>query len=939
MEVNFKIASWNLCLGLANKKDYVEKIMIENRIDVCYQQEIELKPDFNHLLLATRNYSLHVEKNEYKSRTGIYIKNGTNYTRRNDLEGTNSGVMIIDIMLKHKYRIINVYRSFNPPGGETQRQMFTRQLDLIQIAAVEDPEYKSIILGDFNLDDNKKYMNSYSHKLYFEELNEKIENKGFIQMVEFETWTRLVNGTWRSSILDHIYTQDATIVKDICPLEVITGDHKVIVFILEGIINKPTTTYRRDWRLYTKEGLLNELRKQNWDEEITTVQQMWNKFEDQLASVTEIVAPTVEFTNNTTIKSQITPTVVKRKMRLRKKLLNALKISPDDELKSRLKNLDIEIKPFHSTQLRKKIRKDIIPGNNRSLWRAVGIAKNLNQEELPETMYHNGNKINNDELAEKFSEFFERKIENLTSNAIINAQVYNGTNKINVNDLNFMSSDKVLEAMKDLKIKNSEGTDRIPQRILADGIELLHRPLSALFYLVYTQKQIPVQWKMSKITPIHKKGSKNKITNYRPIADLNAASKIFERLILNRIGTIEKEMKVDLTGDTQHGFKKGRSTSTASLSIQNALAKALEQGNFALMASLDLSSAFDVVNIGLLLKRMQIIGIPRDIIELVEIWLRDRTYYITCRGKNSCIKMSNVGTIQGSILGPFLYAVFVSPLFDLTPFHAFADDNQVIAIDKKIEGLKTKMQIQLEMMTRWLKHSGLIVNESKTELCLFHKANHNPIDITINNVNIRSKTTINVLGILFDSQMKWEPQVSQSINKARKALHGIKLIKKHFDKNELRQLLTSNYYSVLYYNSEVWHMPSLHTSLKRQLLSASAAALKIMGHRQDIQISHEQLHLMNARATPIKLMTYKLSLQLYKSYNDNQQNETWLRLNFQQMFNNRTDTILIADESKNRIGKNIIINRLTILNGKVKLDWMNLSYDAYKLKCKNLFLS
>ena len=357
------------------------------------------------------------------------------------------------------------------------------------------------------------------------------------------------------------------------------------------------------------------------------------------------------------------------------------------------------------------------------------------------------------------------------------------------------------------------------------------------------------------------------------------------------------------------------------------------------MASLDLSSAFDVVNIGLLLKRMQIIGIPRDIIELVEIWLRDRTYYITCRGKNSCIKMSNVGTIQGSILGPFLYAVFVSPLFDLTPFHAFADDNQVIAIDKKIEGLKTKMQIQLEMMTRWLKHSGLIVNETKTELCLFHKANHNPRDITINNVNIRSKTTINVLGILFDSQMKWEPQVSQSINKARKALHGIKLIKKHFDKNELRQLLTSNYYSVLYYNSEVWHMPSLHTSLKRQLLSASAAALKIMGHRQDIQISHEQLHLMNARATPIKLMTYKLSLQLYKSYNDNQQNETWLSLNFQQMFNNRTDTILIADESKNRIGKNIIINRLTILNGKVKLDWMNLSYDAYKLKCKNLFLS
>ena len=154
-----------------------------------------------------------------------------------------------------------------------------------------------------------------------------------------------------------------------------------------------------------------------------------------------------------------------------------------------------------------------------------------------------------------------------------------------------------------------------------------------------------------------------------------------------------------------------------------------------------------------------------------------------------------------------------------------------------------------------------------------------------------------------------------------------------------QQLLTSNYYSVLYYNSEVWHKPSLHTSFKRQLLSASAAALKIMEQSQDNQIAFEQLHLLNARATPIKLMTYKLSLQLYKSYNDNQHNEIWISLNFQQMFNNRTDTILIADESKNRIGKNIIINRLSVLNGKVKLDWMNLSYNAYKLKCKNFFLS
>jgi hypothetical protein len=281
---------------------------------------------------------------------------------------------------------------------------------------------------------------------------------------------------------------------------------------------------------------------------------------------------------------------------------------------------------------------------------------------------------------------------------VINQNVYNRLNKIHVPNENYMTPEKVMQAMKQLKIKNCEGADLIPQRILAEGIEVLHEPSCALFSLVYTNKQIPEQWKLSKITQLHKKSKKHEIGNYRPISNLNSASKIFERLILNRIGTIETEMKIELTGESQHGNKKGKSTTNASLSMQTALAKALEQGHFALMASLDLSSAFDVVNTKLLLKRMKIIGIPNDITELVEIWLKDRTYYIRCKGKYSFKRLSNIGTIQGSILGPFLYAIFVSPLFDLTPFHPFADDHQVIENDKNIDQLKTRMQNKLKII-------------------------------------------------------------------------------------------------------------------------------------------------------------------------------------------------------------------------------------------------
>jgi hypothetical protein len=79
------------------------------------------------------------------------------------------------------------------------------------------------------------------------------------------------------------------------------------------------------------------------------------------------------------------------------------------------------------------------------------------------------------------------------------------------------------------------------------------------------------------------------------------------------------------------------------------------------------------------------------------------------------------------------------------------------------------MRIKLEIMTKWLKYSGIIVNETRTDLCLFYNAHHNPIEITINNLTVRSKNSINVLGIQFDSQLKCDQQVSQAIKKSKKS--------------------------------------------------------------------------------------------------------------------------------------------------------------------------
>ena len=73
---------------------------------------------------------------------------------------------------------------------------------------------------------------------------------------------------------------------------------------------------------------------------------------------------------------------------------------------------------------------------------------------------------------------------------------------------------------------------------------------------------IPEQWKIAKLIPLHKKGKRNLLANYRPISNLCSITKIYEKLILNYINYIEKQENNDLTGEHQHGFKKNHSTET-----------------------------------------------------------------------------------------------------------------------------------------------------------------------------------------------------------------------------------------------------------------------------------------------------------------------------------------------------------------------------------------
>ena len=102
--------------------------------------------------------------------------------------------------------------------------------------------------------------------------------------------------------------------------------------------------------------------------------------------------------------------------------------------------------------------------------------------------------------------------------------------------------------------------------------------------------------------------------------------------------------------------------------------------------------------------------------------------------------------------------------------------------------------------------------------------------------------------------------------------------------------------------------------------------------------SFQRLHEIAGRATPEKLMQYKLALSLFKLYNGDQNSLEFSALNFAQVLTTRQTTFMITKNNKLKVGLNALCNRLRILNNKIPLTWLNLSLDTFKVKCKKLFL-
>ena len=158
----------------------------------------------------------------------------------------------------------------------------------------------------------------------------------------------------------------------------------------------------------------------------------------------------------------------------------------------------------------------------------------------------------------------------------------------------------------------------------------------------------PDKFKLTKITPIHKKGDNHSVENYRPISLLPSISKLFEKVVYDQIYTYFTNNKYFCPN--QHGFRKMHSTEHAVMEVADRILTELDKGNTPLAIFLDLSKAFDTLNYEILLNKLQYYVIKDKELAWFKSYLYSRSQYVEINPHRSKIVPVTLGVPKGSII-------------------------------------------------------------------------------------------------------------------------------------------------------------------------------------------------------------------------------------------------------------------------------------------------
>lgn len=368
-----------------------------------------------------------------------------------------------------------------------------------------------------------------------------------------------------------------------------------------------------------------------------------------------------------------------------------------------------------------------------------------------------------------------------------------------------VSPEDTFEVLTSLHTDKAMGGDGIPPIVLKKTAVAIVEPLHHIFTLCLKHSSLPTEWRNHHITPIHKSGDRSLVSNYRPISHMSCVSKIFERLVFDKISNYLIESSIS---NSQFGFIRNRSSVKQLLIHTKSIIEAFDNKQQLDTILLDVRKAFDTVPHNILLSKLWDMGIVGSLWKLLQSYLAGRRQCVVVDGQLSDWLPVCSGVPQGSILGPLLFLVHINDLPSFISFSStllFADDTKLSkAVSSTLDC--SHLQQDIHALEQWSSFSGLQFNVTKSFLLRF--CCHSPqqtVNYTLNNSVIPQVTTTRDLGVLFSENLSWTDHYNSLLRQAYSQLY---LIKRTFSTacplSVKKLLYTSLVRSKLTYCSQVW---------------------------------------------------------------------------------------------------------------------------------------
>jgi hypothetical protein len=326
---------------------------------------------------------------------------------------------------------------------------------------------------------------------------------------------------------------------------------------------------------------------------------------------------------------------------------------------------------------------------------------------------------------------------------------------------------EVFNAIYDIK-SNAIGMDGIPVRFIKLLMPYILPYITHIFNTILTTSKFPTTWKTSKIMPIAKNNDPATLSDYRPVSILPALSKAMEIIIRRQItGYVERN---GMISQYQSGFRANHSTSSTLLRITDDLLIASEEKYVSVLLLLDFSKAFDSVDHRLLCAKLSNqYGFSTSAVAFIRSYLSQRMQCVWVNGGSSECLPVGAGVVQGSVLGPLLFTLFINDIVNQISFcsyHLYADDVQLYFSCRPADfpDCIARLNDDLSCIHRWTIDNQLSINSSKSQALVVNPNASCTVaspQIKLGGNQIACFAKVKSLGLIINQNLTWSDQINK----------------------------------------------------------------------------------------------------------------------------------------------------------------------------------